>query len=1044
VRRPWLLTLVLLGAAEALLGWAVRVHFLKTVAGNGQAHQQGLAVALANLHRSHGRLVDLAFRQQVDQPAVIDLVAAANDAPEPERARLRGRLYRALYPTYQNLRAHHVRVLQLVLADGRSLLRFHRPDLYADVIAGDRPLIARALADGVAQQGFENGRVYPGFRYVFPLRQGERVVGAADFSVSYDALRRVLQEAEQATGTVSQLLLRRERLDTVLHPSAQGLFRAADLSPLYVVEDERLALREVATSQPLPGWVARVDARLGGSAAVLAAMARGEDHAEHVCLADGQCYAVALQAVRDSRELPAGYAVAYRPAPEYAIAREYALTAFAVGSVLLLSTGLGLRRWLASSRRLRAVSSNMAEGMYVLDEHGRIAYANPAASRLLGYSQAELRSADAHRLFHACGAEGGGRPGQCPILERPRAGGVYRGDGETFRRRDGTTLRVSVVASPLTSDGAVRGVVVLFRDVSLEYEARLRLQQAEVAFRHMAEGVVVTDAGARIQAVNRAFTQITGYEEAEVLGRNPRLLASGRHAQPFYAALWQSLATQGLWEGEIWNRRKSGEVYPEWLRITAVPGDNDAVAGYVAVFSDVTDLRRNEERLRDLAYHDQLTGLSNRPAFLEIFVHALRRAQRQGNALALLYLDLDRFKRINDSLGHGVGDELLAEVGARLHRVVRDADTVARLGGDEFIVLMEDVINREGPARLARKLLEALGEPVDVDEQRLYVTASIGISCFPDDGSDATTLLKNADAAMYLAKQAGRNGYRYFTSAMADEARQRLELEGDLRRALVEDELMLHFQPKVLLPSGRVIGLEGLLRWRHPRLGVLAPGRFLPVAQEAGLMGPLTELVIRKACDQVRAWRDAGQVVPRTAVNLDPHLLACGDIEEILLRQVQAAGIETTDLELEVMETAMVMEERQGQLWQRLAGLGFEIAIDDFGVGESSLARLKALPFATIKIDKSFVQDIESDENDRTIIRTVIAMARSFGKQVLAEGVETEAQLRFLYESGCEAIQGYYFSRPAPPEAVAGMLVDGRFAALARQALEGDALARRA
>jgi diguanylate cyclase (GGDEF)-like protein len=397
--------------------------------------------------------------------------------------------------------------------------------------------------------------------------------------------------------------------------------------------------------------------------------------------------------------------------------------------------------------------------------------------------------------------------------------------------------------------------------------------------------------------------------------------------------------------------------------------------------------------------------------------------------VALLYLGLDRFKRINDSLGHSAGDELIRQVAGRLGAAVREADVVARLGGDEFVILLEHVGGPDGPARLARKLLDQVREPVELQGRRLHVTASIGISLFPADGGDVTTLLRNADAAMYIAKRAGRDGYTYFTTTMAQEAGRRLELEVELRRALEADELVLHYQPQVLLPSGRLLGVEALVRWEHPQRGLLGPREFLGMAQDAGLMRRLTERVLALACRQARAWRERGVPIPRIAVNLDSQVLSCGDLEHELLEQVRQAGIQTTDLELEVTETTVVQAEHHAPLWQRLTALGFELAVDDFGIGESSLARLKALPFTTLKVDGSFVRDIESDESDRVLIRAIVAMARSLGKRVLAEGVETQAQLRFLSQIGCDDVQGYYFSRPVPADPLAESVQQGQFEA---------------
>jgi diguanylate cyclase (GGDEF)-like protein/PAS domain S-box-containing protein len=529
---------------------------------------------------------------------------------------------------------------------------------------------------------------------------------------------------------------------------------------------------------------------------------------------------------------------------------------------------------------------------------------------------------------------------------------------------------------------------------------------------------LVTDANARIQAVNQAFTQITGYREEEVLGENPRILASGRHDARFYEQMWEAIRGVGYWEGEVWNRRKSGETYPETLKITAVRDADQAIIGFVSVFSDITELRAKEERLRHLAYHDQLTGLYNRNAFLQIFEHALHRAQDRQVRLALLYLDIDRFKRINDTLGHVVGDGLLKEVARRIRAALRVQDEVARLGGDEFVILIEDIDEQAATARLAHSLLEAIRAPLEVEGKSLYVTISIGVCVYPEDGTDPTTLLKNADAAMYLAKQSGRDAYRYFTAAMAREADARFELETSLRPALEAGQMRILYQPRVALADGQVIGVEALVRRQHPSEGLLSPDRFISAANETGLMQPLTQWVIGEVSRQCARWRAEGLEVGRIACNLDAGIYHPAALETMLLETVTAAGITPADIELEILETGMLRDLPSQGLWHRLVAHGFDLSIDDFGAGESSLTRIKELPVRTLKIDRGFVRDLETKAEDRSIVHTIIAMTRTLGKQALAEGVETDAQVRFLIEAGCDAIQGYWFSPPVPPEAI--------------------------
>jgi diguanylate cyclase (GGDEF)-like protein/PAS domain S-box-containing protein len=1010
--RATLVVVVLFVAAEIFLGGLLYRNYSAEVQQRLTFHSGQLDMGFHTLVQGYRQLAEVIFHQAIDRPEIADLVAAANTADPALQARLRGRLYRALYPTYELLRQRDIRVLQILLVDGRSFLRFNRPDLFDDPIAADRPLLAEVLASGEPGQAFENGRVYPGFRYAFPMFKDGRLVGVADFSAAFDAMHRVLVSREGAGDVFKQLLVRRDLMEAVAHPSALGLFRDTPIHAAFVTEDETSSRRDLTWMPTQPEYAPAIEVALGRRPAVRALLDAGEAGSVYQCLADKGCYVVSLQPVHDSRSRAAGYIVAYLPAPGLWSTRRQYLVLFATGSLLLLGAGTALRRWLVSRRRMQTISENMAEGMYVMDNQGRIVFTNPAAGRLLGHDAEALVGRSAHELFHSHCADEPVASEDCPIRMVPLRGATYKGDNELFRRRDGTCIHVAVTSSPLREEGRITGAVVMFRDVSVEHETRARLLQTDTAFRNLAEAVLVSDAGGTIQAVNHAFTSITGYSEEEVRGRNPRILASGRHDAAFYREMWETINEQGTWQGEIWNRRKNGEVYPEWLNITAIHDDQGKVASYVSVFSDITEMRRKEERLRELAFHDQLTGLPNRAYFQQLFQHAVRRAQRQGSSFALLYLDLDRFKQINDTLGHMVGDRLLQAVARRILDAVRAEDVVARLGGDELTVLLEDVGHSEEPARVARKLLEALREPFEIEGKQLHVTVSIGISLFPQDGGDTVTLLKNADAAMYLAKQRGRNDYSYFTASLAREVEDRFAVENDLRVALREDQLLLHYQPKVQAGDGRIVGLEALVRWRHPQRGLLGPGHFLAVATEAGLLPQITEWVVRRAARQAVAWQRAGLDPGRVAVNLDDQTLQGAGAPQRLRRWVTEEGAAPEAIELEITETVLLRRGALQPLWRGLVEIGFELSLDDFGTGESSLFRLKQLPVRTLKVDKAFVDEIDHEERDRAILRSIIGMARALGKRVLAEGVERPGQQAVLLEIGCDQVQGYYFAKP--------------------------------
>ena len=556
------------------------------------------------------------------------------------------------------------------------------------------------------------------------------------------------------------------------------------------------------------------------------------------------------------------------------------------------------------------------------------------------------------------------------------------------------------------------------RRLQAEREENLaRLRQSAAVFEASGEGVIITDPHERIVAVNRAFTAITGYSEAEVVGETPRLLSSGLQDEAFYQAMWQALRDADFWQGEIWNRRKDGQVYPEFQTISAVRDADGTLTNYVAVFADITEVKRSQEELDFLANHDPLTELPNRRLFNERLLHALDGREREGGELAVLFLDLDDFKNVNDSLGHPTGDQLLKAVASRLRHRMRAGDTLARIGGDEFLILLEDVDGAQGAAVTAQKLLDSFARPFPVAERELSLSASLGISLCPADGDDAETLIKNADAAVFRAKEAGRSQYQFYTAELTATASERLDLERGLRRALEGGELEVHFQPQLELASGRIVGAEALVRWRHPEQGLVPPGRFIPVAEDTGLILPIGEHVLEVACRSARQWQAAGHCLQRMAVNVSAVQVQRQDLPGLLERIVAETDFWPACLEVEVTEATFMREtERATEALGALRAMGVETAIDDFGTGFSSLGYLKQLPVDTLKIDKSFVGDVPGDANDAAIVRTIIAMGRSLGLQVVAEGVETEAQAEFLRSEGCALGQGFLYSRPVPAD----------------------------
>jgi diguanylate cyclase (GGDEF)-like protein/PAS domain S-box-containing protein len=553
------------------------------------------------------------------------------------------------------------------------------------------------------------------------------------------------------------------------------------------------------------------------------------------------------------------------------------------------------------------------------------------------------------------------------------------------------------------------------------YEERLRL--AENVFENSEEAIIVTDSANKIVSANPAFVRITGYKMEDVIGKDPRIMGSGKHDKEFFRGIWESLNRTGTWQGEIWDRRKNGEVYPKWLSISTVKHESGGVDKYIGIFSDISELKKAEERLDYMAHFDSLTGLPNRLLLKDRTEQSIAASLRSKNQTAILFLDLDNFKNINDSLGHNFGDALLQAVSERLKNALRKSDTIARIGGDEFIILLSDIEGSDDVAMMARRLAESMREPFELQNRTQNITTSIGISLYPNDGSDYDTLIKNADTAMYRAKEVGRNTYQFFTQEMNDRVFERLFMENNLRRAIEREEFMLYYQPQVDIATGEIIGIEALIRWQHPEMGLVPPARFIHIAEESGLIVPIGEWVLHAAGMQNKKWQKAGLPAVPIAVNLSAVQFRQGNLLEIIQKAIREADIDPHYLELEITEMVVMRNVKEAvEIMQKMKTMGLKLSIDDFGTGYSSLNYLKQFPIDKLKIDQSFVRDITIDPNDAAITLAVISMAHSLGLRVIAEGVETAEQLAFLKKHRCDEIQGYYISKPLPADEFSGLL----------------------
>ncbi|MFZ2524048.1 MAG: EAL domain-containing protein, partial [Candidatus Ferrigenium altingense] len=650
------------------------------------------------------------------------------------------------------------------------------------------------------------------------------------------------------------------------------------------------------------------------------------------------------------------------------------------------------------------------DSVIAMDLSGYITGWNKGAEQQFGYTAEEAigknilflyADEDEDALFHEAFLEHGGR--EMVVKRRKKSGEIFW-----------ASLSLSLSRDARGNPTAILGYLVDITE-RLNAEAELRLQAA--IFEYSNESIIVTDVSKRILSVNRSFTKITGYEAHDAIGQLPSILESGLHDQVFYDEMNASIADNGLWIGELWNRRKNGENFPAWMSTSAVRNQEGVITHYFSAFTDLTERKNAEQQIYRLAYHDVLTGLPNRSRLHTLLRQALLEAQRHKTHGAILFIDLNRFKQINDSLGHAHGDILLKEVAKRLTASLRSADIISRIGGDEFVAALVNITKHEDAAIVAQKILDSLSMPIMVEGHELQISASIGISVYPDDGNDAETLIKNADIAMYRAKQGeAHDGYLFFSPDMNQRALERLKLENSLRRALERDELVLHYQPQQSLQSGRIVGAEVLLRWNRPGTGMVSPAEFIPLAEETGLIVPIGQWILETVCARNKEWQRAGLPIVKLAVNISakqfrptlPRLVA-----EILARH----ELDARFLELEITES-MIMQNVEGviAMMDDFQQLGTSLSLDDFGTGYSSLSYLKRFPIDKLKIDQSFVRGVTKDADDEAITKAIISLSKNLGLRVIAEGVETEEQLAFLGSAGCEEIQGYYYSRPLPED----------------------------
>lgn len=658
--------------------------------------------------------------------------------------------------------------------------------------------------------------------------------------------------------------------------------------------------------------------------------------------------------------------------------------------------------------------------IFQADAAGRLTFASRVWEDITRFKTEECLGKPFANLVHP---EDAGKNSEHLVLLRQEGCSRYE---VRFLARGGEARWVEIyIEAILDTEGVIAGLNGELSDVSEKKQAQQQLRFASSIFENNLEGIFVADSDHNIVSVNPVFSTMTGYSNEEIVGKPQSMLRSKRHNEEFYQDLCQSVLSNGRWQGEVWSRRKSGEVYPELLSINAIRGEDGKITHYVGISLDITERKLAEEQIHRLAYFDTLTGLPNRLLLMDRLEMLINQSFREEKQLGVLCLDLDHFKEVNDSLGHAAGDALLQSIAHRLNACVREGDTVARLGGDEFAVVIANLGRSEVgevakiAALVADKIKTALSNPFMFENNDVLVTPSIGIALYPSDADNAEDMIKGADAALHHAKSQGRNNYQFYAEQMNTLTLERLSLQTDLRKALERNELEVHYQPQVDIGSGFVTGMEALMRWRHPTQGWISPVKFIPLAEESGLIVSLGEWLMKTVCAQMKVWQMAGLLneTQRISINVSPRQFRQGDFSKMIEKILDETALSAHRLELEMTE-GMLMHNTESTLvmLNQLKHLGVKLSLDDFGTGYSSLSYLKRFPLDVLKIDQSFVRDITDDPNDAAIVAAIIAMARSLKLKVIAEGVETSDQFSHLKDQGCHGFQGYYFSKPLPGE----------------------------
>lgn len=566
-------------------------------------------------------------------------------------------------------------------------------------------------------------------------------------------------------------------------------------------------------------------------------------------------------------------------------------------------------------------------------------------------------------------------------------------------------------------------IMLMVYDLTIEQRAIKQFQLKADAFDYSSEGIFIADRDKKIIMINPAYETITGFTQEDVCGYSPKFMQSEMHTPEFYDNIWKTLENEGRWSGEVWDKKKNGDVYPRMLSITTICNVNKEISNYLGFFTDISLLKESKEFIQYISYYDALTGLPNRTLFKDRLQQGVIQAERNNWKLVVLILNLDRFKLFNDTLGYSVGDWILTEVGERIKKCIFERDTVARFSNDEFAIILNDISTINQAAQVSQRIIEEIASAFTVEDKDYYITASIGITLYPDDGLEVTKLLRNADTALDHAKKRGKNNYQFYAEEMNSEAMARLVMENNIRRGIDKGEFILYYQPQIDVKSGEMVGVESLVRWQHPELGLVSPDTFITIAEDTGLIVPLGKKLLKMAVAQNKEWQDLGYKKIKVGVNISARQFKEGDLLNFIKNTLTEFNLAPEFLELELTESILMDGVSEAyNILAELKEMGVQLAIDDFGTGYSSLTYLKKFTVDKIKIDKSFISEVLTNTEDAAITAAIIALSRGLNLNVIAEGVESEEQISYLFKSGCSEIQGYYYSKPVPPEVIAKYL----------------------